>query len=73
MTAKLIRIPQLGDVPYPVQMEPHLVVEFYSRWRPTSLEIAVVACAQAAHSLAFTLDISVIERPVSAQAARAPW
>ena len=31
MTAKLIRIPQLGDVPYPVQMEPHLVVEFYSR------------------------------------------
>ena len=31
MTAKLIRIPQLTDVPYPVQMEPHLVVEFYSR------------------------------------------
>src|SRR5260370_63817 len=30
MTAMLIRIPQLGDVPYPVQMEPHLVVEFYS-------------------------------------------
>lgn len=25
------RIPKLGDVPYPVQMEPHLVVEFYSR------------------------------------------
>ena len=24
-------IPQLGDVPYPVQMEPHLVVEFSSR------------------------------------------
>ena len=24
-------IPQLTDVPYPVQMEPHLVVEFYSR------------------------------------------
>jgi small subunit ribosomal protein S4 len=31
MTAKLSRIPQLNEVPYPVQMEPHLVVEFYSR------------------------------------------
>jgi small subunit ribosomal protein S4 len=31
MTAKLGRIPQLNEVPYPVQMEPHLVVEFYSR------------------------------------------
>ena len=31
MTAKLARIPQFSDVPYPVQMEPHLVVEFYSR------------------------------------------
>jgi small subunit ribosomal protein S4 len=31
MTAKLTRIPQITDVPYPVQMEPHLVVEFYSR------------------------------------------
>jgi len=31
MTATLLRIPQLGDVPYPVQMEPNLVVEFYSR------------------------------------------
>ena len=31
MTAKLNRIPQLSDVPYPIQMEPHLVVEFYSR------------------------------------------
>ncbi|RIA55101.1 30S ribosomal protein S4 [Dichotomicrobium thermohalophilum] len=31
MTAKLVRIPQLGDVPYPVMMEPNLVVEFYSR------------------------------------------
>ena len=26
-----VRTPKLGDVPYPVQMEPHLVVEFYSR------------------------------------------
>jgi small subunit ribosomal protein S4 len=25
------RGPKLPDVPYPVQMEPHLVVEFYSR------------------------------------------
>ncbi len=30
-TAKLVRIPALGDVPYPVHMEPNLVVEFYSR------------------------------------------
>ena len=29
--AKYIRIPQLSDVPYPVIMEPNLVVEFYSR------------------------------------------
>jgi small subunit ribosomal protein S4 len=26
-----LRGPKLGDVPYPVQMEPNLVVEFYSR------------------------------------------
>jgi small subunit ribosomal protein S4 len=31
MTAKLARIPTLSDVPYPVTMEPNLVVEFYSR------------------------------------------
>ena len=31
MTAKLTRVPALGDVPYPVMMEPHLVVEYYSR------------------------------------------
>ena len=31
MTAKLSRIPLIGDVPYPVMMEPHLVVEYYSR------------------------------------------
>jgi small subunit ribosomal protein S4 len=30
-TAKYVRVPGLGEVPYPVQMEPHLVVEFYSR------------------------------------------
>jgi small subunit ribosomal protein S4 len=28
---KLVRTPALADVPYPVQMEPSLVVEFYSR------------------------------------------
>jgi len=26
-----VRVPQFSDVPYPVQMEPNLVVEFYSR------------------------------------------
>ncbi len=31
MTTQLARIPLLSDVPYPVQMEPNLVVEFYSR------------------------------------------
>jgi small subunit ribosomal protein S4 len=31
MTASLTRVPTLSDVPYPVQMEPNLVVEFYSR------------------------------------------
>jgi small subunit ribosomal protein S4 len=31
MTAKLTRIPLINEVPYPVQMEPHLIVEFYSR------------------------------------------
>jgi small subunit ribosomal protein S4 len=31
MTATFARVPTLSDVPYPVQMEPNLVVEFYSR------------------------------------------
>ncbi|MBP0650247.1 30S ribosomal protein S4, partial [Mycobacterium tuberculosis] len=31
MTARLARIPAFSDVPYPVHMEPNLVVEFYSR------------------------------------------
>ncbi|MCB1380675.1 MAG: 30S ribosomal protein S4, partial [Alphaproteobacteria bacterium] len=31
MSAKLVRVPSLSDVPYPVQMEPHFVVEYYSR------------------------------------------
>lgn len=31
LVAKMVRVPSLSDVPYPVQMEPNLVVEFYSR------------------------------------------
>ncbi len=31
MKATFIRIPSIDEVPYPVQMEPNLVVEFYSR------------------------------------------
>jgi small subunit ribosomal protein S4 len=31
MSAKFLRTPKLGDVPYAVQMQPHLIVEFYSR------------------------------------------
>jgi small subunit ribosomal protein S4 len=31
MRGKFLRAPKLSDVPYPVQMEPNLVVEFYSR------------------------------------------
>ena len=31
MHAKYIRVPAIADVPYPTQMEPSLVIEFYSR------------------------------------------
>ncbi len=31
MSAKFVRVPVLSDVPFPVVMEPNLVVEFYSR------------------------------------------
>ena len=31
MTATLVRAPSLDEVPYPAQMEPNLVVEYYSR------------------------------------------
>ena len=31
MTAKFSRVPAMNEVPYPVHMEPHLVVEYYSR------------------------------------------
>lgn len=30
-SAKFVRVPSLDEVPYPVQMEPNLVVEYYSR------------------------------------------
>lgn len=30
-TGKFIRVPKLADVPYATQMEPNLVIEFYSR------------------------------------------
>ena len=31
MTSTFVRTPKLADVPYPVRMEPNLVIEFYSR------------------------------------------
>ncbi len=31
MKGKFVRVPTLEEIPYPVQMEPNLVVEFYSR------------------------------------------
>ena len=31
MSAKFIRTPNLGDVPYPVIMEPNLVIEYYAQ------------------------------------------
>lgn len=31
MVGTFIRVPKLEDVPYPVQMEPNLVIEYYSR------------------------------------------
>jgi small subunit ribosomal protein S4 len=31
LTGKFTRVPALNEVPYPVHMEPHLVVEYYSR------------------------------------------
>ncbi len=31
MTGTFVRVPKLEDVPYPVQMEPNLVIEYYSR------------------------------------------
>jgi small subunit ribosomal protein S4 len=31
MKATFVRMPKLADVPYPVQMEPNQVIEFYSR------------------------------------------
>ena len=31
MSAQMARVPSPSDVPFPVQMQPHLVVEYYSR------------------------------------------
>ena len=31
MKGRFVRVPSFADIPYPVQMEPHLVVEYYSR------------------------------------------
>ena len=31
MTGTFLRVPLLAEVPYPVQMEPNLVIEYYSR------------------------------------------
>lgn len=31
MTGTFLRVPQFAEIPYPVQMEPNLVIEFYSR------------------------------------------
>ena len=31
LKGKMTRLPLLEDVPYPTQMEPNLVVEYYSR------------------------------------------
>ena len=30
-TAKLVRVPKFAEVPYPIIMEPNLVIEYYSR------------------------------------------
>ena len=30
-TAKLVRVPKFAEVPFPVIMEPSLVIEYYSR------------------------------------------
>ena len=30
-TAKLVRVPKFSEVPFPVVMEPSLVIEYYSR------------------------------------------
>ena len=31
MKGRFVRAPKFADVPYPVSMEPNLVVEYYSR------------------------------------------
>ncbi|MEQ9448829.1 MAG: 30S ribosomal protein S4, partial [Rhodospirillaceae bacterium] len=31
LVGEMTRVPAFKDIPYPVQMEPNLVIEFYSR------------------------------------------
>jgi len=31
MSATFVRTPSFGDVPYPVMMEPNLVIEYYAQ------------------------------------------
>ena len=31
MTGSFIRVPEFAEVPYPVRMEPNLVIEYYSK------------------------------------------
>ena len=31
MVVRFVRAPELADVPYPVKMEPNLVVEYYAK------------------------------------------
>jgi small subunit ribosomal protein S4 len=31
LTVKFVRTPSLSDVPYPVKMEPNLIVEYYAK------------------------------------------
>jgi small subunit ribosomal protein S4 len=45
--ASYVRVPTLDEVPYPVKMEPNLVVEFYSRG-----SLSRLACKRAAHRAA---------------------
>ena len=40
MTAKLSRVPLIGEVPYPVMMEPHLVVEYDWRYAKGPYQMA---------------------------------
>jgi hypothetical protein len=49
MTATFVRVPAAGDVPYPVMMEPNLVIEFYSSCRSRSAGAGKGPSAQSVH------------------------